>query len=110
MRISIAFAAAGLIWAAATMAAPHSQRPVTAPGEPGLGSLDLADTDLEAGGRVFAARCASCHGADGTAGSGGEAAIDTRPSPLDLTRADIRRRTDAQLYSAIGDGLPGRAM
>jgi cytochrome c peroxidase len=111
MRIRVVFAAASLVWVAATAAAIHGQRPGPPPvAESRVNPLDLTDADLDAAGRTFALRCASCHGADGTAGTGGEAAIETKPSPLDLTRTEMRRRIDAQVYAAISDGVPRRGM
>lgn len=60
----------------------------------------LTAADLEAGKRLFALRCANCHGIDGRGGRG--------PG---LVRPKLRRVSDDKaLFDAIGDGLPGTEM
>jgi len=57
-------------------------------------------SDLESGGRIFRARCAMCHGADGT---GWRAPSLNRPG---LKHGD----SDFAVYKILTDGIPGTAM
>lgn len=54
-----------------------------------------------AGKRIFGARCAGCHGLDGR---GGERA------PNIVTRAEVRKMSDAQLARVIANGIPDFGM
>src|SRR5262245_36482228 len=63
---------------------------------------------LEQGRVYYAQLCMSCHG---THGDGlGEWAYRVAPRPANLTRERTRRRSDAQLYEIISEGLPATAM
>jgi mono/diheme cytochrome c family protein len=63
---------------------------------------------LEQGRVYYAQLCMSCHG---THGDGlGEWAYRVAPRPANLTRERTHRRSDAQLYEIISEGLPGTAM
>lgn len=53
------------------------------------------------GRQAFESRCAGCHGLDGR---GGERAPDV------ATRASARRRSDAELFQIIQNGIPARGM
>ena len=56
--------------------------------------------DVAAGGRIFRAHCAVCHGPDGAGGRGAK-----------LTRGEFRHATsDEGLYKIIADGIPGTEM
>jgi cytochrome c oxidase cbb3-type subunit III len=56
--------------------------------------------DVAAGGRIFHAHCAVCHGLDGTGGRG-----------ANLTRGAFRHASsDEDLYNVIADGIPGTEM
>lgn len=63
---------------------------------------------LEQGRVYFAQLCVSCHGARGD--GLGEWAYRVVPRPANLTSARTRKRSDAQLYEIISEGLPGTAM
>src|SRR4051812_39553115 len=66
----------------------------------GLTAIAVAAAqDLQSGKRTFESQCAACHGADG---NGGEFA------PGIVTR--LVARTDSDLSTLIGDGLPNRGM
>lgn len=58
------------------------------------------------GGETYKAKCAGCHGADGTGSTAAGKAMKVR----DLTSADVQGQTDDQLYAIIADGkgkMPG---
>jgi putative heme-binding domain-containing protein len=56
--------------------------------------------DVAAGGRIFRAHCAVCHGTDGSGGRG-----------ANLTRGEFRHATtDEGLYKIIADGITGTEM
>ncbi|MBI3693579.1 MAG: c-type cytochrome [Acidobacteria bacterium] len=56
--------------------------------------------DIEAGGRLFRAHCAACHGADGAAVRG-----------TDLGRGQFHRgSSDQDLFRTISNGIPGTTM
>ena len=104
MRVRIALVAGAALWAVALTAMTSGGQPpqpadAAAPRRL-VNPLDLTDVDLEAGGDIFSARCAGCHGADG-AGAAARMANAARAgsssSPLDLTRTAMRnaqRRRD----------------
>jgi alcohol dehydrogenase (cytochrome c) len=55
--------------------------------------------NVESGRRVFASRCASCHGTEGAGGELGPSIV-----------ARIPLRTDADLAAVVREGLPGAGM
>ena len=59
------------------------------------------DQSVGEGRRVFETRCSGCHGLDGR---GGERAPDV------ATRVSARRRSDAELFQIIQNGIPARGM
>src|SRR5262245_14407077 len=63
---------------------------------------------LEQGRVYYAQLCVSCHGVrgDGT----GEWAYRVVPRPANLASNRTRKRTDAELYEIVSEGLPGTAM
>ena len=68
-----------------------------------------AAPDLAAGARLYAANCASCHGAAGLAD--GPAATGMDPPPIAFAdRARARERSTFALYQVIEQGLEGTAM
>lgn len=69
-------------------------------------SADIAG--LERGRSYYAQLCMGCHGASGN--GLGEWAYRVHPRPADLTSRRVRERSDARLYEAVGDGIPGTPM
>jgi cytochrome c oxidase cbb3-type subunit III len=56
--------------------------------------------DVAAGGRIFHAHCAVCHGPDGAGGRG-----------ANLTRGAFRHASsDEELYNIVAEGIPGTEM
>ena len=58
------------------------------------------------GGETFKAKCAACHGADGT----GQTAAGKAMKIRDLTSADVQAQTDDQLNDIVAKGkgkMPG---
>ena len=108
MRASITLAAAAALWAAAAVVTAGAQRPAPpAPVEaPRLNPLDLTDADLDAGREAYATHCAGCHGADGAVSVPPVEA----PSPLDLTGAALRARSDGAIFTVITDGVAAGRM
>ncbi len=70
---------------------------VTAAARQAPGPADLTDRELEAGGRVYAIRCASCHGVRGDGQVNGSAPVRER----DLVALVRRARTAAEVGAAI---------
>jgi cytochrome c6 len=52
------------------------------------------------GAAMFKAKCAGCHGADGS----GDTAMGKRFNLRDLRSADVQKQTDAELTTIITDG------
>lgn len=68
---------------------------------------DAASQSL--GEQLFAVNCAVCHGenGDGTGIVAGYFKAANVPAPADLRRADIKARTDGQLFWIISNGFGG---
>jgi alcohol dehydrogenase (cytochrome c) len=66
---------------------------------PGVCAARAEAQSVDPGRRVFASRCAACHGTDGTGGELGPSII-----------ARIPRRTDTDLEAVIREGLSGAGM
>ena len=68
------------------------------------GSVSEATTasasEKEVGERTFQARCASCHGQDGS----GKTAIGKSLGIPDLRAADVHKQSDTQLAEVIANG------
>ncbi len=64
------------------------------------GSSERNETDREAGEKIFRSHCASCHGLNGSGGSG----------PSLTSGVFYHGSTDADLYRNISEGIPGTAM
>jgi mono/diheme cytochrome c family protein len=64
------------------------------------GSSQAASPVPGDGGETFKAKCAACHGADGTGSTAAGKAMKVR----DLTSADVQAQTDDQLYDIIAKG------
>jgi putative heme-binding domain-containing protein len=65
-----------------------------------LANSHTSAEDVAAGGRIFRAHCAVCHGPEGGGGRGAK-----------LTRGEFRHATsDEGLYKIIADGIPGTEM
>ena len=52
------------------------------------------------GAAIYKAKCASCHGPDGS----GQTAIGKKMSLRDLGSADVQKQSDAELYAWTADG------
>ena len=65
--------------------------------------------ELAEGQGVYLSQCANCHGATGD-GSGAYAATLLTPVPNLARTAQLTRRTDAELFAAVRDGVAGTAM
>jgi mono/diheme cytochrome c family protein len=78
------------------------------PADPAQPEYDVDPVALEQGRVYYAQLCMSCHGVRGD--GLGEWAYRVAPRPADLTRSRTRKRSDAQLYEMISEGLPGTAM
>jgi mono/diheme cytochrome c family protein len=58
------------------------------------------------GAAIYKAKCASCHGADGSANTAVGKSLKIR----DLRSADVQKQSDAQLYNIVANGkarMPG---
>ena len=64
---------------------------------------DFAATGIAHGERLFAANCASCHGAEGRGDGPAPPPLPIRPA--DLTAAHFRAHSDGDLYWFIADGF-----
>jgi mono/diheme cytochrome c family protein len=78
------------------------------PADPAQLEQNVDPVALEQGRVYYAQLCMSCHGARGD--GLGEWAYRVAPRPANLTRERTRKRSDAQLYEIISEGLPGTAM
>jgi cytochrome c6 len=66
-------------------------------------SISLFSSPLRAqtdGAALYKAKCASCHGADGSGGTAMGKTLKLR----DLASADVQKQTDAELTTIITDG------
>jgi mono/diheme cytochrome c family protein len=81
--------------------------PATGPAQSAQ-NQDMDPVALEQGRVYYAQLCMSCHGVRGD--GSGEWAYRVTPRPADLTGSRTRKRSDAQLYEIISEGLPGTAM
>jgi cytochrome c oxidase cbb3-type subunit I/II len=66
---------------------------------------DNLEEEVNRGGALFAANCASCHGPAGL--GDGRASIGLLPKPADLTAT---RFSDERLSSVLWNGIPGSSM
>lgn len=66
-----------------------------------LKSPDLSDSDIAAGGELYAKMCASCHGDGGMGDGPSAAALDPAPSPVAHTSTML---SDGHLYWRIAEG------
>ena len=74
-----------------------------------LWTLAPTDSGIAEGQGVYLMQCASCHGATGS-GQGSFASTLVRPLP-DLSRLQtVAKRTDAELFAATTNGVPGTPM
>jgi high-affinity iron transporter len=65
--------------------------------------------ELAEGQGLYLSQCASCHGATGD-GTGPLASTLLTPAPNFTQPARLARRTDAELFDAVHDGVAGTAM
>jgi putative heme-binding domain-containing protein len=90
----VAIAFVGVAWATAGYIAAQ-QGQAQHPGEP-----DYAQTDIEAGFRLYGANCVSCHGPNGDA-----------VGSVNLKSGQFRRASsDYELMAVIANGIPGAGM
>jgi mono/diheme cytochrome c family protein len=69
-------------------------------------SSQAASAAVGDGAETYKAKCASCHGADGT----GQTTVGKALKVRDLTSADVQTQTDDQLYDIVAKGkgkMPG---
>lgn len=68
-----------------------------------MGTLNHPSRSQSEAAKIYASKCAGCHG---TAGAGdGPAAVALDPKPTDFTSAEYQKsRTDEQIAIAIKDG------
>jgi mono/diheme cytochrome c family protein len=66
----------------------------------GLLLLAAPTASAEDGAALFKAKCAACHGQDGS----GNTAIGKKSALRDLGSAEVQKQTDAELTSVIADG------
>jgi len=59
-----------------------------------------AQKSAESGETIYRVRCGGCHGLDGKA----QTDIGKKQGMQDLTSADVRKQTDAELINAIANG------
>jgi mono/diheme cytochrome c family protein len=81
-------------------AEPVTPTPDTSASAPSAGANESADV---LGPRVFATRCALCHGADGHGDGVGSKALNPKPRNFH-DKAYMSTRTDAQLLEVIHNG------
>lgn len=62
-------------------------------------------TNLENAQLLFIAKCANCHGRDGSA----RTAAATRMKVADLRSKEVQQMSDEELYSATADGVGHKA-
>jgi cytochrome c peroxidase len=117
MRASITLAAAAALCAVTLTATIRGGQPSPPAASADLrrlvSPLALTDTDLDAGGEVYSARCARCHGAEGAGAAprpAGPSPAGPPSSPLYLTRTAMRTRSDGEIYTAIVAGATSRGM
>ena len=63
---------------------------------------------IDAGRRIYAEQCASCHGADGNGDT--RRGRTMRVKPADLRSAAVRALTDGELFWTLTHGIPGSGM
>ena len=102
--VAISYGCGGKSETEAPAPAPTTSTPTpapdTTPSAPATGSNVPA---AELGPRVFAARCALCHGADGRGDGIGSKALNPKPRNFH-DQAYMSTRTDAQLLEVIHNG------
>ena len=84
---------------------------IAAPGEASgpLNPLSADTQTLTAGGQLYAANCALCHGASGK--GDGPAGVSLSPRPGDFTQHMVPgKHTDGQAFLWVKNGFPGTAM
>jgi mono/diheme cytochrome c family protein len=84
---------------------------IAAPGEASgpLNPLTVDAATIVAGRQLYAASCATCHGAAGR--GDGPASLGLRPPPADFTQHMVPgKHTDGQVFLWIKNGFPGTAM
>src|SRR5262249_11423817 len=72
-------------------------------------SLSRTPAELDAGRKIYDARCASCHGATGDPGTA-KASILERPAESMSALVDGARRSDDDLYAIVTTGVAKTAM
>ncbi|HVU48945.1 MAG TPA: cytochrome c [Terracidiphilus sp.] len=66
-----------------------------------VGSTAAVAIAQGSGAEIYKAKCASCHGADGMAGSGAGKALKVKPA----TDPSVKKMDEAAMIAAVRDGL-----
>ena len=74
-----------------------------------LWSVQPGHSGLAEGQGVYLAQCAGCHGSTGDGRGPWSSALLTPAPPLNQPAA-LAQRTDADLFAAVSDGVPGAPM
>ena len=64
-----------------------------------------ADAGTDAAAKTYTAKCASCHGKDGTGNPAMAKVFKVEPPALDMTKKATLDKTDADLAKVVKDGL-----
>ena len=64
--------------------------------------LGTTDASLTAGRVIYQQKCENCHGYDGRGKT--DAGSGLYPPPIDLSGADIRKKTDGELFYVLKNG------
>lgn len=70
--------------------------------------LAITDASVSAGRTLYQAKCEVCHGSDGRGLT--DASNGQFPPPVDLQSADVRQRTDGELFYFIQNGIRNTPM
>jgi mono/diheme cytochrome c family protein len=86
---------------ASSVAVPEGMRSLQNP-------IPSTESSLTEGKRTYSIYCKTCHGLDGEGGQRVTQGFEYPPA--DLTRPEVRRRTDGELFYFISEGVNGTEM